>query len=680
MGATLVLLGWTALFFVGVATGDLPPSNSDNTRYFVPAFAFMRNALGDGHFPLWNPYQLAGGPFLALHSPGVTYPLLLPFVVFPAHIAAVVHSVVHVFLAALFTYVFARSVGLGRSGSIAAGLTFAGSSHVLSAAVDNSAYLSAITWLPAVLWGVRRVVVSPTLRDGVLFSAVVAMCFLGGYSQGFLFIVQAGFLYAAYLMLTGPAARVRTIMILAGGGLLALGLVAMQLLPTLGHVAGATRDLDGLTFRQAARYPVAAQSIVQAFLGRGEGLMTLPVLLVPLALASVFGRRGRRELWFFVLLFAVTLDFMRGGFGTVFPMYFRLPYGDVFRIPARIGFVTGFAAAMLVGFGVSAIVDRLRRWPLAAPVAAFVLIAGVGVDQLIQNTPRVAFDALVHPETIYGPPEVVALSEEWGYDRFFLVGSAVEKTLGEVHGRFMAGSYEPLLPGAYARYFGIPPEMIWHGQLYVLPSRRAPRHRPRSIAQSPDLLDLLSVRYYADIRPGGSPRLSRIVGAPPEVRGSVRVHERPSAVPRVYVVHDAIEATTVDDALEVVRSGALDPLLAAVVESPVAPMEPPSAGATEGAWIEAYEPNRVAVRAQCATDCLLVLTDLYDPDWGVHVGGRAAEILRVNALVRGVRLPAGEHSVEFEYSPTSLRIGLGLSLGSLLLALALAFVRPGRPA
>ena len=180
-GVILILLAWTALFFFFVlANDDLPHAATDTTRYCAPALAFLRNALLDGQFPLWNPYQLAGGPFLALHSPGATYPLLVVFALLPAHVAVTVHSVLHVFLTGLLTYAFARSAGVARVGSLASSLTYVGSVHIFNAAHGNTAYFSTLAWLPGVFWGLRQVVLRPTALRGVLFAAAVAMCFLGG--------------------------------------------------------------------------------------------------------------------------------------------------------------------------------------------------------------------------------------------------------------------------------------------------------------------------------------------------------------------------------------------------------------------------------------------------------------------------------------------------------------------
>lgn len=681
----LLVVAWMALFVVVLLADDsLPLEHSDTTRYMAPAIAFLRNALLDGHFPLWNPYQLAGEPFLALHSPGATYPFVLTFALFPAHIAVTLHTALHLVLTGALTYGFARSLGVATSGSLGAALTFMGAVNIVNAAHGNTTYFSTLTWAPGVLWGVRSVVLEPTMRRGAVFAVATALCFLGGYSQGFLFTVQAGLAYAVFVVICEgrSGSRVRALSVLAGAGALAIGLVAVQLFPSVEHAQTAARDLGGLSLRQASLFSLGTEPIVQALLGRGKAL-SLPALVTPLAILALFHPSARRHAWFFLGLLLITLEFMRGANGFLYPLYFGLPMGSVFRIPLRIGFLTDLAAAMLSGIGIATVVSWLRRWPRVAAGAAALLVLGVGTDQLVRNAPRVAFLPIVDPARIYGPADLIAASEQWDKDRFFITGSASEKTVGQVHGLFMAGAYEPLLPGIYSRFFGIPQRMIWHGQLYVRPAPRAPRNRPRSITQAPHLLDLMSVRYYADLRPGGSGGLRRIVGSPADKHGAIRVHERPSAVPRAYVVHEIIEVASSAAALERVRTGGFDPGRVAVVETSgeqIPSLGTAPADAVESATFEAYEPNRVVVRAGCASDCLLVLTDLHDPNWTVTVDGVEAPLLRVNGIFRGVGLRAGEHVVEYRYSPTSIRIGLALSIMSALIALAAAvFGGPRRP-
>ena len=60
-----------------------------------------------GHLPLWNPYLFLGVPFLANPQAAVLYPLHWPSGWLPPDQALVWSALLHVWLAAGFTYVFA---------------------------------------------------------------------------------------------------------------------------------------------------------------------------------------------------------------------------------------------------------------------------------------------------------------------------------------------------------------------------------------------------------------------------------------------------------------------------------------------------------------------------------------------------------------------------------------------
>jgi uncharacterized membrane protein YfhO len=90
----------------------------------------------------------------------------------------------------------------------------------------------------------------------------------------------------------------------------------------------------------------------------------------------------------------------------------------------------------------------------------------------------------------------------------------------------------------------------------------------------------------------------------------------------------------------------------------------------------AYEPNQVELQVELSAPGIVVLTDVHYPGWQVWVDADEAELLRVNALVRGVFVPAGRHRLRFGYRPSRLAAGLAISsvawLGWLAAAVALA--------
>ncbi|MBC7816956.1 MAG: YfhO family protein, partial [Planctomycetaceae bacterium] len=86
---------------------------------------------------------------------------------------------------------------------------------------------------------------------------------------------------------------------------------------------------------------------------------------------------------------------------------------------------------------------------------------------------------------------------------------------------------------------------------------------------------------------------------------------------------------------------------------------------------------------ECSVDLteagVLVLTDLDYPGWSVTVDGHAAKSIRIDKLFRGVRLEPGSHRVVWSYRPRSVLLGAVISVVTLLMLAAAAYVRFWHP-
>jgi len=90
--------------------------------------------------------------------------------------------------------------------------------------------------------------------------------------------------------------------------------------------------------------------------------------------------------------------------------------------------------------------------------------------------------------------------------------------------------------------------------------------------------------------------------------------------------------------------------------------------------IARWTPNWIEVEVDGAG--LLVLSEIYDPDWSVFVDSEVAELVRVEGVLRGVQLGEGSHTVRFVYRPALLGVGAALSLAAYVtVALLVVFGR-----
>jgi hypothetical protein len=155
----------------------------------------------------------------------------------------------------------------------------------------------------------------------------------------------------------------------------------------------------------------------------------------------------------------------------------------------------------------------------------------------------------------------------------------------------------------------------------------------------------------------------------------IRVLEDTAAFPRAFVVPRARVAPSLGSALNQMVHQPFRPdqevILAddTAAQSASASLERVGQGV---ARVTLYAANDVQVHTSASGDAWLVLSDTYYPGWTALVDGQPVSVMRGDVLFRVVPIPAGEHEVEFRFEPTSVKLGLVISLICLgLVAIAL---------
>ena len=145
-------------------------------------------------------------------------------------------------------------------------------------------------------------------------------------------------------------------------------------------------------------------------------------------------------------------------------------------------------------------------------------------------------------------------------------------------------------------------------------------------------------------------------------------------MPRAFVACTA-ENVNADQALAILSSPEFDPYRT-VLLSDASPSDLiTNAAGTPSSVVNItdYQSDRVAIQVQ--TDCAgyLLLADSWYPGWVAFLDRRPLPVWRADHIFRAVRVPPGEHLIEFEYHPQSFAVGVwvsGLS-GALVLGIGL---------
>ena len=84
--------------------------------------------------------------------------------------------------------------------------------------------------------------------------------------------------------------------------------------------------------------------------------------------------------------------------------------------------------------------------------------------------------------------------------------------------------------------------------------------------------------------------------------------------------------------------------------------------------LTSYTPNRLTYETNNAQDGIAVFSEIYYPDgWHVTIDGQPAELARADYILRTMYVPAGQHTIEIRFDPTSLHVTEGIAYGTLAL-------------
>lgn len=655
------------LFTLRAARGLGVPTN-DFYGMFYPTIVHARASLLHGGGLLWNPYQACGTPFLADSQVGLFYPLNLVFFVLDREAAFQLSVWLNLLVAGGGAFLLARTMGLGAPAALAAAIAFQLGKLGVDLASWSPIHVGTYAWMPLALWAAERLVRTSSARGAMLLGVVLTLQLLPGYLPLFYFTCQMVALRVLWALVTREAARPLALAAAAAVGLLIPPLLAaIQVFPSLemASVSVRTRPLPAWQVGQGPNVFRGIGSLADGYVVVG---------FAALALLSL-GRPGRRRQVAFYALVAVGYLLLSLGPGTpLFDLYARLPLGTAFRFSDRLRWVTSFALAMLVGFGV----DALGRWRLAGLVLPVIVLANalwIGRAPLfglrrgdVFGTHAAAF-AFVRERLT--PQDRVAVVGR--FTDFSLAPKT--PTLFRVPAIF---DYQAQTSVRYADFFtfmrlGRPLTTIddwyWPYDRLLPPTLRRP------------LLDLTAARYLLvdtalDTVPAALTSGVRLLAE----LGGVRVYENLAALPRARFV-PAVSVVPDADALATLAAPTHDARRVALVERAPPAGTGDRADARGQVTIVADEAERVVVRVDATASGFLVLADQHAGGWTATVNGVPQDIGRADYAFRLIAVPAGASEVEFRYRPGAVRAGALVSAGTAaVLVLVLSATRRRRRA
>ena len=729
LGACLVIL-FRRTFFGGclLSNNEILYLHYSHIRYF---FEYLRQGQLVLWTPeLFCGFPYVANLQLSLLYP-VNYPL---FLWLPTETALTVAILGHFFLGGVLVYFCAREFGASRPGSLLSAAAFTFSGFVLSHAelhtADTIAWLPLV--LLAFERAAKRQSYGYTVLTGLAlglqflgghlqFSYYVCLVF-GGHV-----------LLKCIAARRSRESLVKTIAMSVIAFAIGLGLFAFQFLPTYELAEQAARsEVTYEIAVEGAGNNLSAKELVELVLpklfGGEHSYPNVPghlgAMVIALALAALLLRRDA-ETRFLAIVFGLSLLLAAGRYTPVFSLVYHsgLPGFTMFHDPIRIMYLVSFSAALLAGRGLDAVgrVWERRRRPhnriavIAMLPALLALAAWCGwlVPQFsnryrVQPGPELVDQLRAAAAIEIGVLTVLAilwaathvLSARTRRIRRAYAGLIVALTLANllVFGDRISGEEDrgdlrskivhptdPWDPTPAFRVFDcardemaqcrrLPFEVASVSGFSSLALQRyleltradAAIDATRQIGYPhflyfPELVRLMGCRYvFLPFQ-----RLRRVDNCPePEhlrhltmidTGDSGWVFECPDPLPRVRLLPPDSDWGAGQASLESMRAGEIGPVT----------------GAAEGSGIGSVDYRPMEVRVQTAqAGSYVVLHDSHYPGWKAYVDGHQRPIRRAYHLFRSVELGEGTPEVRFVYDPTSLKLGLAISLATVALLVA----------
>jgi hypothetical protein len=680
--AFLAAVFWAPALFLGRV-----PIFRDFINTFLPYKLYAAQAFASGRIPLWAPEPSLGAPFLANYNSGVLYPPSAIIFALPNPVGIGLYFWLHFWVAGLGMSALVTRLGLSRSAGFFGAIVYVFGGYFISAAPT---YLPGAAWVPLTIATAMRLGSEPAPGVFLGLVALLTLQVLGGTPESF---PQASLLtLGAALFARGNTPLLRRTALLAAAGALALGISAVQLCSTFEYVLETTRAA-GFRPEESMIKSLHPQTLwTFVFPHRLDGGVVAPFVdgtlalwwsiyigIAPLLLIAV-GLPSRKALVWVAALGAALVVAM-GQHTPVFPFLHRIvPWLFAsFRYPEKFFLIAHLSLAVLASIGFA----RIERWAARARgrtpgLLALGLCLITMADLWDVHWPALLFsdwDSLLQS----APPEELG---HGGAEARIFQYEPTNRGLGIWAPKFTVGS--DLLAIEHYTWSEVTANVgLVYGVGFIngLDSfRRRPmqefydRLAESSLPECLRVLRVFGVRFLMGEVPLDDPSLELLRRGGPRRTWIYRLID---PAPRVYLAKSIQAADDVPQALATVAQPSFVPGQSTVVEGGRG--IPPGDRPGGAAHIVDDSPEALAIEVASDGQGLLVVNDSFYPGWVAEVDGVVTTIWRANGLVRGVTVPRGHHKVAMRYEPLSVRVGLVISVASLVMLMPLAAWLTGGP-
>jgi len=185
------------------------------------------------------------------------------------------------------------------------------------------------------------------------------------------------------------------------------------------------------------------------------------------------------------------------------------------------------------------------------------------------------------------------------------------------------------------------------------------------------LLDMLNVKYVLTEKPTDLKGLSWVLDGPE----TSKLYENQYYLPRAFLAEQFEVLKSDQEFARAFHELTFDPRRTVLLEKePVRYLElkkkPKVPDLQSAVKILTLENNRIVLKVDTPEAAFLFMSETHYPGWKAYVDDREEEILRANYVFRAIPMGPGSHLIEVVYEPLTFRIGLAVSLLTIVILLA----------
>jgi hypothetical protein len=749
----LCLIGVALIFFREIAFQAKPLFGLDFVSQFYPWKKFIYDRVwSHGAWPFWNPYLLSGMPFITNMQASMFYPLGFLYYLVPPQWAYGYATIMHCILGSLFMYLFMRGLSASPAASLIAAFVFSFNGYFMGHLyAGHLSFVQNYVWLPLIFFLLMKFGETRRFKYAVGGGLILGVQILGGFPQIAFYTLLGGLLFCFFSITASIRAHHAGHAAKMGLGfclflVVGFALAAVQVLPTAEFMGLSTRA-GGVNYAFATYESLNPKEIL-AFLvpdiygnpidrsyWRSKEFWhfwescgyagILPLFLIFIKTASPGINRIRM---FFVFLMLLSLFLALGRYNPLYPLVYKLPGFDRFRIPAQIIFLYVFSVAVLSGLGFHAMEEK--GWRFGKGLIAFSLAIGAVLVLFVIGLVSAPFDFFFQLFKNFSEGPVTHANLEPLYQRIsgsvykaaFLFLTSLLFIM--VHKRraihpwgLRIGACALVIADLYL--FGAqfvkthafpssPDKQTIVSQLNRKPHQgrvvtRSPLFLPNDglLYEFPSLLGydpLLLRRYVHYIQSSQNQRLDdhvvnlsgirnpdskllQLLNANQVVMGK-KILDLDGNTGYLRIVKRAV-AKPDKEALAFMKSDAFDPEREVLLEENrrQRPIVPSKAGPMLASGsVTAYDHESIRIQTASDQPGYLVLSEIFYPGWQATVDGKKTEVIRGNYLLRVIPLDKGRHDVHLYFVSWPFRIGAGISLLTLIACLGFVARKADRKA